>query len=211
MMGTARVVGRRAAGAVVAAGVTWLVGCAADLNNPSAMSVADRLDEANRLVALGVSAQESNDLDTALVYYKRSLELNPNAVVPWHNLGLVLMEQGHYLDAAAALKRAAEVNPDPHDARPFASLGLLYYKAGFAEQSLEYYTMSLERDPNWLPSLRGTALSAAKLNKSDQRLADVMRRGLMIETDPKWRDVFERQRLRVEGQLREKEKARVGM
>ena len=68
--------------------------------------------------------------------------------------------------------------------------------------------MALDRDANWVPALRGTALAARKLNKSDERLADVMRRGLMIETDPKWREVFQRERVRIEGALREQEKAR---
>jgi len=182
-----------------------IAGCQADLGR-QADTGADRLAESNRLVSMGVEAQHRNKLDDAIGYYRRALELNPNTPVAWNNMGTALMTQGHYLDAAAALKRAADVNPDPHDARPYENLGLVYYNAGFAEQSLQYYEMALERDANWLPALRGTALAARKLNKSNEHLAETMRRALMIETDPKWRDVFERERLRIEAQLREQNK-----
>ena len=192
----------------LAAAALLAVGCTADLNTGPVTTPSERLTEANRLVTQGIAAQHEGKLDTAADFYKRSIELNPNAPMAWNNLGTVLMTQGHYLDAAAALKRAAEVNPDPHDPRAFENLGLVYYNAGFAEQSLQYYEMALDRDANWVPALRGTALAARKLNKSDERLADVMRRGLMIETDPKWREVFQRERVRIEGALREQEKAR---
>jgi len=201
----------RAASAILGAAMLVMASCAADLAGTPDNSGAERIAESNRLITLGVSAQQSDRPESAADYYRRALELNPNAPVAWNNLGTVMMQQGKYLDAAAALKRAAEINPDGNDARPYENLGLVYYNAGFAEQSLQYYQMSLERDANWIPSLRGTALAARKLNKADERLADVMRRGLMVETDEKWRVVFERERLRIEGSLREKDKSRAGL
>lgn len=189
-------------------GAVLLAGCTADLNQRPDDSAGQRAIEANRLLSEGVHAQKAGRLDAATDFYKRSVELNPNLSAAWNNLGIVLMEQVRYLDAAAAFKRAAEVSTDPNDARPYANLGLVYNDAGFSEQSLQYYQLALDRDPNWLPALRGTALAARKLNKSDDRLAEAMRRGLMVETDIKWRDVFERERLRIDGALREQERSR---
>jgi hypothetical protein len=77
--------------------------------------------------------------------------------------------------------------------------------AGFAEKSLTYHQMALDRDANWLDALRGVALASKRLNKADDRILDTLKRGLMLERDPAWRTVFETERLRVEGQIREQQ------
>ncbi len=195
-------------GAAIAA-AALLGACAADLERP-AESNADRLAEAERLTALGHEAQKDGKPSKAADFYKRAVELNPNQPAAWNNLGVVLMEIGVPMDAAAALKRGIEVNENPYDPTGYENLGMLYYNQGFAEQALLYYEMALDRQANSLPALRGTALAARKLNKYDDALADEMRRALMLETDPGWRDVFQRERLRIEAQLRERDKARAG-
>lgn len=183
-------------------------GCVADLHQSADTTASERSAEASRLLGAGVDAQAHGHFDTAADFYKRSLELEPTSYVAWHNLGTVLTEQHKYLDAAAALKRSLEYCADPHDARPYSNLGLVYNNAGFSEQALQYYGLALERDANWIPALRGTALAARKMNKVDEHLAETMRRALMIETDEKWREIFQGERLRIEGSLREQEKAR---
>lgn len=183
-------------------------GCVADLHQTADNSASERYTESSRLLQEGIAAQKAGHLDSAAEFYLRSVELNPNSYAAWNNLGTVRTEQNRFLDAAAAFKRSAEVSTDPHDARPYENLGLVYNNAGFSEQALQYYQLALDRDANWLPALRGTALAARKLNKVDERLAETMRRALMIETDEKWREIFQGERLRIEGSLREQEKTR---
>jgi tetratricopeptide (TPR) repeat protein len=192
---------------LIAVATLALAGCNMTPDTPERLA-AERAAEANRLFSEGLVAQRAGRAFDAAGYYRRAVELNPNLYAAWNNLGVVLMEQNLNLDAAASFKRALEVSDDPHDPRPYENLGLLYDNAGFSDQALEYYRLALEREPHSPAALRGTALAARRLQRGDERLAEAMRRGLMVETDPKWREVFEREKLRIEDQLRQQEKAR---
>lgn len=161
----------------------------------------ERFAEARELSLRAQKAQRAGKTDQAIDLYRRALDLQPNMRGVWNNLGNLLIEKQAYLDAVEALKREADLSPD--DPRPYSNLGLAYYRAGWAEESLRYHELALERDPYCSDSLRGVALAAQRINRADDKTAEILRRGLMVESDPQWRAVFETERLRVEGQMRE--------
>lgn len=188
--------------ATVFAGVLLLSGCKGiDVPPPEGDSPNARMKEAYDLSLKAQEAQKQGKTAEAIEYYQRSVALQPNLRGAWNNLGVLLMEQRMYLNAAEAFKRESDLAPE--DPRPLENLGLVYFNAGFADQAMTQYFRALERDPNWIPALRGIALSSRRLVQADQRIADVLRRALMLETDPEWRKIFEQERLRVENQLRE--------
>lgn len=160
-----------------------------------------RLRESYRLFAAGQRAQKGGRLDEAREYYAQAVDLNPELSAAWNNLGIVLMdkEKPDYLNAAGAFRKSADLSPT--DPRPYENLGLTYRRAKWYDESVRYYGMSLERDPNYLPSLRGYALGAIETAKVDETLLEHVKRALLIETDPAWRLEFERYKLRVEGEL----------
>lgn len=160
-----------------------------------------RMADAHQLSLRAQKAQTEGRADEAIELYRRALDLQPNMRGLWNNLGALLIERQAYLDAVEALKREAELSPD--DPRPYANIGLAYKEAGFADSMLRYHLMALERDPNWIDSLRGVAQAARRLNKADEKIEETLKRGLMLERDPVWRSVFETERLRVEGQIKE--------
>ncbi len=80
-------------------------------------------------------------------------------------------------------------------------------RVGWGEDALRYYQLSLERDPNWLPALRGAAVSAKALLRSSEGGLEIVKRGLLIEQDSQWRRVFESERLRITGELTERTRA----
>jgi len=157
--------------------------------------------EATRLFSLGRVAEKRREWADAEVYYRQSVQAYGDLGCAWNNLGVVLMQQQNYVEAINAFRRAADVLPT--DPTPYENIGQTYQRAGYPEDSLRAFEMSLERDPNWLPSIRGYASSTKLLNNAREGDLDVLRRGLMLETDPKWRELYDFQRLRIERDLKE--------
>lgn len=174
---------------------------------PEAAAMEERYREARELQARADQARRSGRQPEAIDLYRRSLGLDGSNFAAWHNLGTLLMEQQDYMSAAGALRSASDLAPT--DPRPLESLGLTYFRAGYDEQALRYYMESLERDATRVESIRGVAMCAYRLNQANDDILEVLRRGSMVEQDPKWRAMIHRERIRVEQQIKsEKEAAR---
>lgn len=190
--------------ATLAGSTLLLAGCQMPHKASSDPAGERKPGEAQRLARIAEEALKKHDYEKAADYAKRSIQENPEVPGAWNNLGIALLEQQNYVDAAQALRRAADLSPT--DPTPYENLGLLYYRAGYDQDALNAYSNALERDPYWLPALRGAVACAQRLNISDDATQERIRRGLMKETDPAWREVFERQRLRVDAELAERKK-----
>jgi len=187
----------------LASTVACFSACANRQGAPSAKSTDASLKEASRFFGMGRSAEARKDWADAEVYYRQAIAASPTLAGAWNNLGVVLMQQQNYLEATNAFRRAADLLPG--DPTPYENLGLTYQRAGYAADALRAYELSLERDPSWLPSIRGYATSVKLLNRAEEADLRVLQRGLMLESDSKWRDLFNFQRLRIERDLLEAE------
>lgn len=181
-----------------------LLACAAR-PRASAAPRDESLREAASLATQADRAMRAGRHDQAIDLGRRAVALQPSLGAAWNNLGISLMETGQNMDAVQAFQRAADVSPA--DPKPYENLGLLYMRVGWGEDALRYYLLSLERDPNWLPSLRGATASAKALLRSSEGGLEVVKRGLLIEQDSQWRRVFESERLRITGELSERTRA----
>lgn len=179
-------------------------GCAGHVT-PAADDAAVNRAEALRLMGEAQRAQSAGRFAEAQDLYVAALKLEPSAGAGWNNLGLVFMKQGKAMEAAEAFKQAADRLPV--DPRPYENLGLLYGERSHAEDSLKYYMMSLERDPNWLASLRGMSLQTRKLGRADHTILEALDRAVMLENDAAWKPVIERERMRVRAMVEAREKA----
>lgn len=182
-----------------------LIGCAGHTTPPAQDDAAAKRAEAMRLLAEAQKAQNAGKLAEAQDLYVEALKLEPSAGAGWNNLGLVFMKQGKAMEAAEAFKQAADRLPG--DPRPYENLGLLYGERSHAEDSLRYYMMSLERDPNWLPSLRGMSLQTRKLGRADHTILEALDRAVMLENDAGWKPVIERERMRVRAMVDARDKS----
>ncbi len=149
--------------------------------------------EAERLAQAG-------RIDEAIEKYQEALAHSGDLQGAWNNLGELYMRRGDYADAVSAFGVAAELVPS--DPRPLYNTGLVYQRVGWARDAMSNYAAALERDPSMQEALRGHAVAADMLAHADERTLDYIRRGLLREKDPEWRTFFERQRFRVEAQMR---------
>lgn len=195
------------AGLLLGAGVL-LCGCANRQGTAPQMQAGDvRRSEALALVGRAQRAEASGRTDEAIELYQQAVETWSSLAGAWNELGLLLMGQGNYLEAADAMRIAAELAPN--DPKPLENLGLVYHKAGYDQKALKYYEQALERNPNRIEALRGIVRVANRLHMADENILEHVNHALLLEGDPTWRQVFERERVRIRGQLRSRDEIRL--
>lgn len=190
--------------ALAAGGVALLAGCSSTPRQPEAPTLGS-LDEAMTYARQAEAAQREGQFAKAAELNQKALRLRDDLGGVWNDLGVCLIEMEQYMPAREALLRAADLLPT--DPRPFENLGLMFTRAGFAEEALKNYVRALERDPNWLPALRGATWAQKELLKSDHAGLERAKLGKFIETDPKWKAIFQTEAMRIEQDLAEANKS----
>lgn len=90
-------------------------------------------------------AWEQQEIDVALSYYEKSLELDENNVTSLNGLGYVLSTENRDLTKAlSCCKKAVQNSPD--SAACLDSLGYVYYKLGLLKDARKYLEMAEQID-----------------------------------------------------------------
>ncbi|MFG0258584.1 MAG: tetratricopeptide repeat protein [Phycisphaerales bacterium JB043] len=158
--------------------------------------VSQRLSEARQISQRAQAAAERGDLEQAELLYLEALAVYDEFAPAWNNLGLLYLEQERFMDAAGAFAEA--LTKAPMDPRPAYNLGLTWERAGYLSDAVRHYASALERDPRFLPALRGAIRADQLLGEMDEVTAERLRVALLIERDPEWRSYFEEQKTRLE-------------
>ncbi len=85
----------------------------------------------------GLEAQKIGDLDTALVYYQKAMELDPTLAVVYNDAGVVYEAKGWNTRAKQAYAKAIEL--DPTLGSPYYNMGSIYEKEGDLEKAAYYF------------------------------------------------------------------------
>jgi tetratricopeptide (TPR) repeat protein len=160
---------------------------------PAAQSPEEKFVRARELNQEALAAQKNGKSDKAIGLYREVVQLAPKMFQAWNNLGVLYMEQQNYVEAALALKSAADIAPG--DPVPLENLGLAYYRAGYADRSLTYYVQAIERAPTRPEGYRGAYRASEQLGLKDPAALDRVQKALLVETDPTWRDLYVRKRI----------------
>jgi tetratricopeptide (TPR) repeat protein len=140
----------------------------------------------------------------AIEKYKAAIKKHPGFGEAWNNLGLALERDNNRYDAQQAYVRASELMPQ--DPKPMDNLGVLYMNTNLPEDALKYFEKALERVPQYLPSIRGAVRAAQLIDRSEESDLARIKMGLRLETDPKWRHLFQRQLARVQADLEDRDR-----
>ena len=98
-----------------------------DLNRKTALEYRDK----------GLQAQSVGDLDTALMYFQKAVELDPSLAVAYNDLG-VLYEAKGWIDRAK-LAYGKAISLDSNMPSPYYNLGSIYAKEGEFEKAVMYF------------------------------------------------------------------------
>jgi tetratricopeptide (TPR) repeat protein len=125
---------------------------------------------------LATQYEDRNQLDDAVLEYKRILEFAPwQHTILW-SIGNVYTEKGEFEQALKYYKRYADKCPD--DSRSFRKIGALYETFGDYKQAKQYYDKALLIEPEYVNALVSLADIDAKLGnfgKAFQQYQDALR------------------------------------
>jgi Tfp pilus assembly protein PilF len=111
----------------------------------------EMLKQQPRSVALhtmmALLCRADNDLQGAIAWYKKALQIDPRAAVPANNLAAIYASQDTELEAAQRLAEIAR-GSDPNQAAFHDTLGWVYYKKGLVAQAIETLYRAVQLDPN---------------------------------------------------------------
>ncbi len=178
-------------------------GCAA--NKPSNVSLANGravsqdLTRAVGLVAQAQKAQKEDKNELAISLYQQAVEQYRDYPAAWNNMGVLMLKEQRFLEAAECFVNAQEMAPQ--DPRPSYNLGLTWDKAGYPSDALTHYQLSLQRDPKYLPALRGAARASWLLRSYTESSLDTVRTALMVEHNERWRNWFQIENVRIQNEL----------
>lgn len=107
--------------------------------------------EAKRINDLGINTAESGNLTKAERLFRDSLRQDLTYAPAHNNLGLVLLSQRRYYEAAWEFEYAARL--DAQSLEPVLNLGRLYETIGCTSRAVRQYELALEVEPQHTEAL----------------------------------------------------------
>jgi len=95
---------------------------------------------------LGVALVQKGQVDEAIVYYQKALEIKPDYAEAHSNLGTALLQKGQVDEAIAHCEKALEIEPDFADAH--GNLGNALLQKGQVDGAIAQYQKALEIKPD---------------------------------------------------------------
>ena len=119
---------------------------------------------------IGVVYQyEFKDLEKALVYYTKEIELSPEFSLGYRNRADVYNELGQDDKVITDYSRA--ISLAPNDSDNFVAIGNYYWQKEMYENALKNYTTALEIDPYNADYLENTAIIFTELNQYEKAVS----------------------------------------
>jgi tetratricopeptide (TPR) repeat protein len=88
------------------------------------------------IAAQADQARDADNLDQAVVLYRRALDMQPGWVEGWWSLGTILYDRDNYADSARAFQRVVALRPDHGSAN--VMLGLCEFELGQDDSALAH-------------------------------------------------------------------------
>jgi tetratricopeptide (TPR) repeat protein len=120
--------------------------------------------------ALGGYFFGQQDLDSAILHYRKATELAPQYSPAYNILGYAYRQKENYTDAEAAFKKYIELIPN--DPNPYDSLAELFLKMGRFDDAITQYQKALSIDPNFINPHFGIGAALTYQGKVDQAIAE---------------------------------------
>ncbi|MDD5538016.1 MAG: tetratricopeptide repeat protein [Candidatus Omnitrophica bacterium] len=150
----------------------------------------------------GLRYQQSGDMDTALIYFQKAVELDPTLAVGYNDIGVLYESKGWYDRAKQAYGRAIEI--DPTLPSPYYNMGSIYEKEGDFDKAIYYYKQRVligDWNDEWTmkarQSLKGLGVNDPELKQNflDEQMAR-MESSEDIKGEPKGNDLNPKRRKR---------------
>jgi tetratricopeptide (TPR) repeat protein len=139
----------------------------------TALDLAARLEndtfEALCFNALALVQTDLGRTEEAIQAYQNAINLAPEQIYPWNNLGHLHKKLGRHAEALEAFQKAIEHNAT--DAVSWNGLGDLYHETGRNDDAIYAYLKAIEFSPDFAPSWSGLGNSRLDEGQVDEALS----------------------------------------
>jgi len=132
----------------------------------AAITMEDRWFEAECLNAMALVYSDLGRVDDAIEAYQQAIQLAPDQIFPWNNLGNLYIKLGRNEEALSAFHRAIEHNPT--DAVSWNGLGNAYFKMDRIGEASSTYQKAIELAPDFVPPWNGLGNACVRLGQMEQ-------------------------------------------
>ncbi len=105
--------------------------------------------------------------EKAVAECRAAIRLAPSLFLPYVSLGSLLSELGHQTEAAEALQKATDLEPNP-DA--FNALGLCYHRAGRIKEAEECFRKAVKLRPAFVEALCNLGVHVAQQGRREEAI-----------------------------------------
>jgi tetratricopeptide (TPR) repeat protein len=119
---------------------------------------------------LGYILLERGEVDDAISYFKKSLEINPNFSEPHNNLGDALIQVGRTNEGMAHFKRAVElVAADPSTyAASYYNYGNAWLQTGHPEEAINHFRTALSAYPRFGKAWNNLGVALMRVGQTNE-------------------------------------------
>ncbi len=131
----------------------------------------EAIKEATELNSRAQLHDSKGEYAESIPMYRRAVELYPEFVVAWYNLGVALGRAGRYGEALEPLSKAIALKPD--FAAAYTARGDVHASAGDPRSAVEDYSMAIELYPDYAQAYYKRALAWMELGKTEEAEQDL--------------------------------------
>lgn len=114
------------------------------------------------LYNLGLKSYEQGDLKSAISFFKRAIDLDPEFVDAYYNLGAIFKKQKDFSLAINALQRAHNINPKDYEVA--FELASCYFEEKNYQSAKQYFSLIPQNFPKYNEAKQKTDLISSSQN-----------------------------------------------
>jgi superkiller protein 3 len=123
---------------------------------------------------------KQGELEAAITYYQKAIQLDPKLADAYNGLGVVLYKQGELEAAITYYQKAIQLNPKY--AKAYNNLGNALYYQGKLDEAITYYQKAIQLDPKYAPAYNGLGNALYYQGKVEEAITYSQK---SIQLDPK--------------------------
>ena len=133
-----------------------------------ASKIQDNWFEAECFNAVALIRSSTERIDEAIDAYKQAIQLAPDQIFVWNNLGNLCAKVGRSDEAMIAFRKALEGNP--RDPIAWNGLANVHFKLGYVDDAIAAYRKSLQYTPTFAQPWCGLGEAYASIGRADEAL-----------------------------------------
>jgi Tfp pilus assembly protein PilF len=114
---------------------------------PAAVFAQSPNPQAVSMYNLGLTAYKQGSPESAIIFFKRATDIDPNLADAQYNLGVIYQTQKRYKDALPRFLEVLRIKPSDPDAH--FQLGLIYQELGQPAEARQHYSAIAPNNPHF--------------------------------------------------------------